>query len=110
MLLRCLLLASIFSALSLPAYAERLTLQLQLNADGFSPKTLTAPPNKAIKIELINNTNKVAELESYDMKFEKIIVPKGKISVYTGPLKAGKYHFFDDYASNVVGIVNVKLP
>ncbi|REG82447.1 cupredoxin domain-containing protein [Marinomonas pollencensis] len=110
MFVRCLLLFSIFSLASLPAYAERLALQLQLNNKGFTPKAFSLPPNKAIKIELINNTNKVAELESYDMKFEKIVVPKGKITVFTGPLKAGQYRFFNDYATNVVGIVHVKRP
>ena len=39
----------------------------------------------------------VDEFESYDMKFEKIIVPGNTITVFAGPLHPGTYTFFDDY-------------
>ncbi|MEL0637347.1 cupredoxin domain-containing protein [Marinomonas sp. TI.3.20] len=110
MLLRCFLLVSVFSGVCLPAYAERLIIPLELTPNGFLPKQLHIPANTRIQIKLNNNTKKVAELESYDMKFEKIAVPNGHISVFTGPLKAGKYTFFNDYASNVAGTVIVKKP
>lgn len=106
--LRNLLLAILFSSACLPAYAERLVLQLTLTPAGFSPKQLTVPANKRIQIKLVNKTQQVAELESYDMKFEKIAVPNGQISVFTGPLEAGKYTFFNDYSDHVTGTLIAK--
>ncbi|CAG9000919.1 MAG: hypothetical protein CENE_02926 [Candidatus Celerinatantimonas neptuna] len=79
--------------------ASRLTIELQLTPEGFNPSTIYVPSDRRIKINMINKTTRVAELESYDMKFEKIAIPSGRISVFTGPLKAGKYSFFNDYSS-----------
>lgn len=88
-------LAVSFSSLA----ASRLTIDLQLTPDGFKPSTVYVPSGRRIKINMVNQTQSVAELESYDMKFEKIAIPNGHISVFTGPLKAGQYSFFNDYSS-----------
>lgn len=97
------LLAVGFSLLffSLPSAAEipeRTVLPLILTDSGFLPKELTAVAGKKLLIRMTNSSSRVAELESYDMKFEKI-APQGKtISVFAGPLHPGKYRFFDDYS------------
>lgn len=81
---------------------ERITFSVVLTDKGFQPDVLNVPAGKRIKIELTNQTDKVAELESFDMKFEKIASPGAKVSVFTGPLRAGNYSFFDDYSVNGV--------
>ncbi|MGY0398614.1 MAG: cupredoxin domain-containing protein [Ostreibacterium sp.] len=91
------------------ASPSRVDINLSLTSSGFIPDTVTIIENTSIKINLLNKTDKIVEFESHDMKFEKIAVPQGHISVFTGPLKSGKYTFFDDYSSNhTTGIVMVK--
>lgn len=77
---------------------DRITVSVVLTDKGFKPDVLNVPAGKRIKLEMTNQTAKVAELESFDMKFEKIASPGAKIFVFTGPLRAGDYSFFDDYS------------
>lgn len=81
---------------------DRLVVEIALTEQGFQPDVLIVPAGRRIKIEMTNKTTKVAELESFDMKFEKIASPGAKIFVFTGPLRAGEYSFFDDYSVNGV--------
>ncbi|KGT95538.1 hypothetical protein NG99_03150 [Erwinia typographi] len=73
-------------------------MPITLTDSGFLPNELTAFAGKKLNIRMTNISSRVAELESYDMKFEKI-TPQGKtVSVFAGPLRPGKYRFFDDYS------------
>lgn len=79
----------------LAAAAEPVTLTLEDHR--FSPNEVTVPANQRFSIVVMNQDDTPAEFESHDLKLEKIIVPKGKITVSAGPLKPGIYKFFDDY-------------
>ncbi|NWA03286.1 cupredoxin domain-containing protein [Pseudomonas gingeri] len=72
-------------------------ITLVLENHHFTPSTFTVPADKRFRIQLTSHDNSVDEFESYDMKFEKIIVPGGTITVFTGPMHPGTYSFFDDY-------------
>ena len=87
--------------------ATRVNLGLELTTSGFTPAHFTIAKNQRLRITMVNKTTKVAELESYDMKFEKIAIPGGRISVFTGPLKPGRYKFFNDYSDHVAGYITV---
>ena len=63
----------------------------------FTPKTLKIPANTRVKLTVINKDPTPEEFESNEFHVEKIIMPKGKISVYVGPLKAGSYNFFGEF-------------
>jgi hypothetical protein len=63
----------------------------------FIPNQVTVPAGQRFRIELTNQDDTTDEFESYDMKFEKIVVPGGTIAVFAGPLHPGTYKFFDDY-------------
>jgi hypothetical protein len=63
----------------------------------FIPDHVTVPAGQRFPIELTNQDDTTDEFESYDMKFEKIVVPGGTIRVFAGPLHPGTYKFFDDY-------------
>jgi hypothetical protein len=73
------------------------TLSLALDHHHFTPDHLTVPAGQRFRIELTNHDDTTDEFESYDMKFEKIVVSGGSISVFAGPLHPGTYKFFDDY-------------
>jgi heme/copper-type cytochrome/quinol oxidase subunit 2 len=91
-----------FAAVSLALWAPVAALamdpvQLTLQNHRFQPDHVTVPAGERFRIELTNHDDTVDEFESYDMKFEKIVVPGARITVFAGPLHPGTYKFFDDY-------------
>jgi hypothetical protein len=84
-------------------------VELTLSGHKFLPSEFTVPPNQKFQIKLTNHDDTPAELESHDLKVEKIVVPGGTITVTAGPLKPGTYEFFDDYhPDDAKGTVTVK--
>ena len=89
-------LALLLLAFPVAAQADQLvTLVIQNHT--FSPSTFEVPAGERFRIQLTSHDESVDEFESYDMKFEKIIVPGNTITVFAGPLHPGTYTFFDDY-------------
>lgn len=82
-------------------------VSLVLENHQFSPSTFTVPSGKRFRIQLTSHDTSVDEFESYDMKFEKIIVPGNTITVFAGPMHPGTYTFFDDYHPDAKGTVTV---
>jgi heme/copper-type cytochrome/quinol oxidase subunit 2 len=72
-------------------------VKLTIKDHHFVPNQVTVPAGQRFRIELSNQDDTTDEFESYDMKFEKIVVPGGTIAVFAGPLHPGTYKFFDDY-------------
>lgn len=70
---------------------------LTLKDHRFNPAEVTVPAGERFRIEVANQDDTPAEFESSDLRVEKIVVPGGKIGVMAGPLKPGRYKFFDDY-------------
>ena len=70
---------------------------LTLKDHRFSPDRITVPAGQRFRIQLENQDASNSEFESYDMKFEKIVVAGGRVAVWAGPLHPGTYKFFDDY-------------
>lgn len=93
------------------AHADQLvTLVIQNHA--FTPSTFEVPAGERFRIQLTSHDESVDEFESYDLKFEKIIVPGNTVTVFAGPLHPGTYTFFDDYhpdqAKGTVTVVAAK--
>ncbi|NBF11602.1 cupredoxin domain-containing protein [Pseudomonas sp. Fl4BN1] len=80
-----------------PAVSEESPIKLLIENHRFTPESFSVPEGKRFRIELTSHDESVDEFESYDMKFEKILVPGNTISVFAGPLHPGTYTFFDDY-------------
>ncbi len=72
-------------------------VSLVLKDHQFTPNHLEVPSGQRFRIEVSNQDATPAEFESFDLKFEKIVVPGGKVTVSAGPLHPGTYKFFDDY-------------
>ena len=89
-------LALLLLAFPVAAQADQLvTLVIQNHT--FSPSSFEVPAGERFRIQLTSHDESVDEFESYDMKFEKIIVPGNTVTVFAGPLHPGTYTFFDDY-------------
>lgn len=97
-------LALLFSSV---AYAEDFVLILKNNQ--FSPKELTIPAGQKVKIIVKNQDETPAEFESSDLNREKVVGAISEITVFVGPLDAGKYGFFDDFhRETTTGTIIVK--
>ncbi len=63
----------------------------------FTPETITVPAGQKIKLIIHNQDPTPEEFESYDLNREKIILGNKKATIFVGPLKAGKYHYFGEF-------------
>lgn len=63
----------------------------------FLPEEITVPAGEKIKLIIDNQDPTPEEFESHDMNREKIIRGRKKATIYVGPLKPGKYHYFGEF-------------
>lgn len=63
----------------------------------FSPEEIIVPADEKIKLIIKNEDPTPEEFESHDMNREKIIGGNRKATIFVGPLKPGKYHFFGEF-------------
>jgi hypothetical protein len=82
---------------SASASADVKEFTLTLRDHQFVPATLTIPANTKIKLLVVNEDATPEEFESHELNREKIVTGKGKITVFIGPLKPGRYPFFGEF-------------
>ena len=93
----CFTLAALAILLASPIASAEEVVNLTLKDHRFTPNQVTVPAGQRFRIMLQNQDSTSAELESHDMKFEKVVVGGGSISVFAGPLKPGTYKFYDEF-------------
>ncbi len=75
----------------------------------FAPKELTVPAGQKIKLVVKNQDAAPAEFESSDLNREKVVAANGEITVFIGPLDAGRYTYFDDFhRATTTGVIIAK--
>ncbi len=79
------------------ALAQYATVELTVKDRKFEPAEIKAPANARIVIRITNRDATAVEFESKELKAEKVIAANGEGVVRVGPLKPGKYEFFDDF-------------
>ena len=89
------LLLSIAAAGTYAAEPPSYTLVLQNHR--YQPGELHIPADTRVKLDVINKDPSPEEFESNDFPAEKIVMPNGRMSLFVGPLKAGRYHFYGDF-------------
>lgn len=77
--------------------AEPPTFTLTLKNHRFVPAQVVVPANTKVKLLIVNEDATPEEFESHELNREKIVTGKGKITVFLGPLKPGKYPFFGEF-------------
>ena len=83
--------------LTFSAYAQDFEAHLIIREHKFEPAELTVPAGQKIKLLVENQDTTPEEFESNELNREKIVVGKGTITVFLGPLDAGRYSFFGDF-------------
>jgi hypothetical protein len=84
-------------ALSSGASAAEPEILLVLQGHRFDPSEVTAPAGQKIRLVIENHDATPEEFESYALNREKIVPAGGKIVVYVGPLRPGRYEFFGEF-------------
>lgn len=70
---------------------------LSLQNNRFVPAEFKVPAGQRIKLIVHNQDSKAEEFESHDLNREKLIPAGAKVTIYIGPLKAGRYAFFGEF-------------
>ena len=78
---------------------------LTITDHAFSPTTLQIPAGTRIEVRVRNERRLPSEFESYELNREKIVPPGGSITVWIGPMPAGRYKIFDDFNPSTIGWV-----
>lgn len=105
-----LLIASLATSLMLAAGIARAQIDeivLTIKNHAFSQKEIKIPAGKKVKLIVVNDDPTPAEFESRSLGREKIIPGKSKATIMIGPLKAGRYDFFEEFHEKEPGAQGV---
>jgi uncharacterized cupredoxin-like copper-binding protein len=98
-------------ALSLPAgvaHAQNATASLTIANRAFSPTELEVPAGQKIDLHVKNTDKAASEFESETLHREKVVPAGQEVVVNIGPLKPGRYEFFDDFNPKARGHIVAK--
>ncbi len=91
------------------AQAADVEATLSIRDHKFEPAELTVPAGAKIKLSIENHDATPEEFESHELNREKVVVGNGTITVFVGPLDAGRYPFFGDFHQETAqGVLVVK--
>ena len=79
------------------ALATELEVRLVINSHRFMPAELRVPAGQKIRLLVENQDTTPEEFESYALNREKVVAGGGRIVIFIGPLKPGRYEFFGDF-------------
>jgi hypothetical protein len=75
----------------------------------FQPVEIIIPAGKKVKLQVENQDATPEEFESHSLNREKIIAGKSKVTIYIGPLSAGRYPFEGEFnAKTAQGVIIVQ--
>src|ERR1700687_2481962 len=79
------------------AQAQETEVRLVIRDHKFEPAEVRVPAGKKVKLMIENQDATAEEFESYELNREKVVPPKGTVTVFVGPLKPGRSPFFGDF-------------
>jgi Cupredoxin-like domain len=80
-----------------PAHAVDMEMSLVIKNHAFEPSELKVPANQRVKLTVQNLDKTPEEFESHALNREKVIPAGGKVVIYLGPLKPGRYEFMGEF-------------
>ncbi len=93
-ILSLLLSSAVIGSHALAAEAE---LTLVIKDHRFEPPEIKVPAGQRVRLIVHNQDATPEEFESHDLNREKVIPAGAKVTIYIGPLKAGRYGFYGEY-------------
>lgn len=76
---------------------------VEIRGAGFSPAEVRIPAGMRVKLVVRNGRSLPSEFESFELNREKVVPPGASVTVWIGPLDAGRYKIFDDFNPSVTG-------
>jgi hypothetical protein len=76
--------------------------------DRFDPAEVPVPANVKVGLRVENRSPAPMEWESVALHREKVIPAGTTAKIYIGPLRPGRYEFFDDFHPTIRGNVVVR--
>lgn len=70
---------------------------LVIHEHRFQPTELLVPAGKKLKLIIQNRDATPEEFESHALNREKVIAAKSSVSIFIGPLQAGRYPFIGEF-------------
>jgi plastocyanin len=92
-----LAMAAVHALASPRAQAAEPDFALVIKDHRFTPAELAVPAGQKVRILIENQDPTPEEFESYALNREKIVPANGRIVVFVGPLKPGRYEFFGEF-------------
>ena len=92
LLVACLALAP-FGGMAADLHEATLVIQ----GHRFVPAEMKVPAGRKIKLTVVNNDASAEEFESYELNREKVVAGNGRIIVFVGPLRPGRYPYFGEF-------------
>lgn len=80
---------------------------LTINGQQFVPQDMAIASGVKQKVVIRNTGTIPAEFESNDLSREIIVPAHGEVTIYIGPLEAGRYQFFNDFNHDMQGTITV---
>lgn len=77
--------------------AQDAEVRLAIHDHKFVPEEITVPARTKVKLLIDNQDATAEEFESYELNREKVVPPKGQVTLFVGPLDPGRYPFFGDF-------------
>ena len=90
-------LALVLALLPASVRADTAEFALTIKDHRFDPTVVRIPAEMKVKLVITNLDTTPEEFESHDLNREKVIVPGGKVTIFIGPLKPGRYPFFGEF-------------
>jgi plastocyanin domain-containing protein len=94
---RLLALAATLTVGATAGAADLPTFNVAIESHVFLPAEIRVPAGQKFRLSVENRDPTPEEFESYDLHREKIVPGNGRITVYLGPLKPGRYEFFGEF-------------
>lgn len=85
----------------LTAAADEAEFHITVRDGRFGPNEVAVPAGRNFVLIVDNVGDAIEEFESYDLNREKVIAPKSRATIPIGPLKAGRYEFFNEFSKQV---------
>lgn len=110
--LKTVIAAALLSSLSFASVAQAEdtpSFKMTLENDVFTPKELTVPANTPFILKVLNGETTAAEIESNELKIEKVLPSYVEGVIRVRPQKPGRYVIFNEYRQDVArAIIIVK--
>lgn len=100
--------AALLLACAAPAFAEQPAVAIAVRDHQFVPAEVPVPAGVKVELTLRNEQATPFEFESTSLHREKVVAPGASATIFVGPLKPGRYEFFDDFHPATRGVIVVQ--